>query len=128
MRPVLFAMIIIRQDMDIDHTGNLRVKGVASCLSCHDSAGTLDIVEDIHLNNCGSCHAGGVGGATLINAAAGNEGGADCLACHSTYGSYYNQGHPTMTMYNHSDQLVANSGCNTTGCHDQHHRCWFNFW
>lgn len=77
-----------------DHQASGHVASLASCRSCHAGA---EVVQNIHNNNCGSCHT------AQLTLRAGITAG-DCSHCHFDF-----FGHPQIAS--HAGQVDAASEC-----------------
>ncbi len=96
------------------------------CESCHGIGGNSnaapqgEIIAGVHSNNCGFCHQGGVGGATLIGSAANATWGNlphACTECHTTY--FAGHSHVHDVAFDSGVDLAQDApGTPCASCHD----------
>ena len=95
------------------------------CQDCHGTGGNSnaapqgEIIAGVHSNNCGFCHQGGVGGATLIGSAANATWGNTphpCTECHTGYFAAHSHAHDV--SFNSALDLAQSDSQPCANCHN----------
>ncbi len=68
------------RDVQPDHKAKGYVTTAATCATCHDPAGSTDLIVLTHQDNCNNCH--DATNFSLTGSAVGHQGGGDCAVCH----------------------------------------------
>ncbi|MBU0673893.1 MAG: hypothetical protein KJ950_04550 [Proteobacteria bacterium] len=113
------------------HSARLTGLGSAKCTTCHDPAGTLDIILDIHddgtpVSVCDLCHldtttpttdgrfVADTAIATISNHVVGQESG--CITCHPAFSSDFAGAHDIVGLSDHNE-LSTSGAAKCTNCH-----------